>query len=249
MSSVFISGSITIKRLPVIVEQSIDRIIKKGMEILVGDADGVDTVIQNYCKQKNYSNVTVYSIYSVPRYKVNGFESKFILPKINSKRERELQKEKDAAMTNDSDYSLVVWDGRSKGSYANIIRAIEKNKKVKVYLTEMDDFIPQDKITKNEIDYLYRKNVGYTAKEIVEYLKQEGEEFFKQTRDFNKCLLEYKILKKDGGVYIPMPEYSSLFMVDKYRGRVRGVKFTNDFIDWVEDWIKKIKPPEEQSLF
>ena len=30
---------------------------------------------------------------------------------------------------------------------------------------------------------------------------------------------------------------------------VTAETFTNEFINWVEEWIKKIKPPEEQSLF
>ena len=46
-----------------------------------------------------------------------------------------------------------------------------------------------------------------------------------------------------------MPDYENLFMIEEYRGKPKGIRFTNEFIDWVEKWIKKIKPPEEQSLF
>ena len=92
MSKVFISGSISIKKLPAAVEASLDNIFKEGMEILVGDADGIDTMVQNYCKRANYSKVTVYSIYPSPRYMVNGFNKKYIIPKSDSKKERELQK-------------------------------------------------------------------------------------------------------------------------------------------------------------
>ena len=38
-------------------------------------------------------------------------------------------------MTNDSEYSLVIWDGKSKGSYSNILRSLEQNKPVKVYMS------------------------------------------------------------------------------------------------------------------
>jgi len=249
MSKVFISGSISIKRLPTTVEASLDNIFKEGMEILVGDADGIDTMVQNYCKRANYSKVTVYSIYPTPRFMVNGFNKKYINPKSDSKKERELQKEKDESMTLDSEYSFVIWDGKSKGSFSNVIRALENNKKIKLYLSEIDGYIQQSKITKSEIEFIYRNNNGYSAAEVVEYLKSEGEDYFQQTRAFNKALIDHKVIKKEDGVYIPMPEYKNLFMIDKYRGKVTGIRFTNDFINWVEKWVKKIRPPEEQSLF
>ncbi|MCB0044464.1 MAG: hypothetical protein KDD92_03445 [Caldilineaceae bacterium] len=249
MSKVFISGSISIKRLPAAVESSLDNIFKEGMEILIGDADGIDTMVQNYCSRANYSKVTVYSIYPTPRFMVNGFNNKYIIPKSDSKKERELQKEKDEAMTLDSDYSFVIWDGKSKGSFSNVIRALDNNKKIKLFLSEIDGYIQPSKITKAEIEFIFRKNNGYSAAEVVEYLKSEGEDYFQQTRAFNKALVEHKIIKKENGVYLPMPEYKNLFMIDKYRGKVTGIRFTNEFINWVEKWVKKIKPPEEQSLF
>ncbi len=114
MNKVFISGSIAIKKIPTSIEKSINKIIETGMEILVGDAEGIDTMVQNYCKRLNYYNVTVYSIYASPRYMVSDFRKKYIIPRSDSKKERELQQEKDAAMTTASDYSLVIWDGKSK---------------------------------------------------------------------------------------------------------------------------------------
>jgi len=249
MNSVFISGSIAIKELPIPVERSLDNIMTAGMEILVGDADGIDAMVQNYCTKKHYNNVTVYSIYTTPRYKIEGFKQKTINPSSDSKRERERQKEKDAAMTKDSDYSFVIWDGISKGSYSNIIRAIENSKKIKLYLSEINGFIEPIKISKNEIEFTFRKNNGYSAAEVVEHLKSEGEEYFQQTRILNKLLVEHNIIKKEDNVYLPMPEYEHLFMVAKYRGKVTGIRFTNEFINWLEKWLKKIKTPEEQSLF
>ena len=248
-NKVFISGSITIKKLPSCVEGSIQRIKDQNLELLVGDADGIDTMVQNYCKRINYLNVTVYSIYSSPRYKVPGFNKKYIVVKSDSKKERERQNEKDAAMTMDSEYNLVIWDGKSKGSYQNILRAIENSKKIKVYLQSENKFLASDKITSNEIEFIYRKNNGYTAKEVVEYLINEGEDYFQQTRAFNKCLMEQRIIKKEDGVYLPMPQYEKLFIIDKYRGKIKGIKFNNDFINWVEKWVKEIKPPEELSMF
>lgn len=249
MSSVFISGSIAVKNIPYGVEESIKKIINQNIKILVGDADGIDTMVQNYCNNHNYSNVTVYSIYSPPRYKVSGFNAKYIVVNTESRKERERQQEKDAAMTADGDYSLVVWDGKSNGSYQNIIRAINSNKKIKVFLQPENRYLESAQVTTDKIEFIYRENNGYGAKDVVEYLINEGEDYFQQTRAFNKYLIEQRILKKEDGVYLPEPGYEHMFIIDKYRGKTKGVKFNNEFINWIEKLIKENKPLEEMSMF
>ena len=57
MNSVFISGSSSIKDLPKDVIKSLENIIDKGFEIFVGDAKGVDTLIQQYFYKRNYTNI------------------------------------------------------------------------------------------------------------------------------------------------------------------------------------------------
>ena len=249
MNKIFISGSISIKHLPPCVKDSVRKIISQNMEILVGDADGIDSIVQNFCKSHGYNNITVYSIYTEPRYIVAGFKSRFILPATESKRERERQLEKDKAMTMDSDFSLIVWDGKSKGSYRNALRATENGKKVKLYLESEDRFLDQDKINEMELEFIFRKNNGYTAAEVVAYLISEGEDFFKNTREFNKCLIENKIIKKEDDCYKPCKGYEHLFFIEKYRGKDKGVKFKNEFVNWIERWIKDNKQPEQQDLF
>ena len=180
MSKVFISGSISIKQIPKNVIQSLQSIQKNGLEVLVGDADGIDKEIQDYFKKSNYENICVYSIYSPPRNLSSPiFRKKIIKVTEDIKKERERQTLKDKAMTEDSDYSLVVWDGRSKGSHKNILRALDLKKKVKIYLTYKNQFIEQKKVNKNEIDFIYYENNGFSAKEVVDYLTSEGKEYFK----------------------------------------------------------------------
>lgn len=218
---------------------SIDKIIANQFEILVGDADGIDKLVQNYCLGMNYFNITVYSVTSIPRYKASDrFEMKKVSVGEDIKKERERQQEKDKMMTVDSDYSLIIWDGKSKGSYANILRAMDNNnKKVKVYLN--DKFLEADKTTREEIEFVYRANNGYTASEVVDFLKESFCDFFTKTQDLNKYLVQKSIVIKDNGVYIPNKEYEELFFVDKYRGKITGIRFKNEFIDWIESMLKK----------
>ena len=83
-NSVFISGSISIQILPQEVKNSIHKIIDNQMKILVGDANGIDSLVQDYCFSLGYFNVTIYSISSMPRYyntprKTNNFFESLIL--------------------------------------------------------------------------------------------------------------------------------------------------------------------------
>ena len=245
MSKVFISGSISIKKLPDGVVESLRKIQDNLLEVLVGD--GIDIKIQDYYKSNNYDNVCVYSIYKPPRnISSHRFQKKFILVIDDIKKERERQTLKDKAMTEDSDYSLIIWDGKSKGSHKNILRALELKKKVKVYLTYKNQFIEQIKINKNEIDFIYYENNGYSAKEVVDYLASEGKEFFKNTRALNKYLLDHKVIEKIEDIYVPLKN-QELFIIETYRGKTSGLRFRNEFIDWLESRMNT--PIQQDGLF
>jgi len=238
-NSVFISGSISIKNLPQNVKESIQKIINNKMQILVGDANGIDSLVQDYCLSLNYFNITVYSISSLPRYKASDkFTLKYIEVPNDIKATRERQQHKDRAMTIDSQYSFVIWDSKSKGSYANIIRALEQNKKIKLYRENC--FLKQSEINRKNIKLIYRKNNGYTAFEVVQQLKN----IFHRTQDLNRYLLNNAIIKKDNNIYQPMRKYEDLFIVDKYRGRVKGIKFRSEFLGWIRGNLS-----ENSSIF
>jgi hypothetical protein len=249
-NKVFISGSISIKKLPKEVKISIDKIIKQNFEILIGDASGIDTLVQDYCLSKHYYNLMVYSISTFSRYKASdNFRTKYIQVSNSIKQERERQQEKDKTMTMDSEFSFIIWDGKSKGSYSNILRGLEHNKKIKVFLYTTKLFLNQDTIIKNKIEFIYRENNGYTASEMVAYLKIEAEGFFQQTQDLNKYLIQKLVIEKDNKIYIPTTQYKDLFIIDKYRGKIKGIKFKNEFIKWIKEYIKNDAKYHQTSLF
>jgi len=67
MKKIFISGSISIKTLPKEIEKILERIIENEYKVLVGDAPGIDSLIQKYFVSKNYKNVAVYTVENKPR--------------------------------------------------------------------------------------------------------------------------------------------------------------------------------------
>jgi len=248
-NSVFISGSISIKTLPSKVIDSINIMMERQLTILIGDAPGIDTLVQDLCHANNYFNVLIYTITSSPRYiATQKFDFKYIFVDQNIKKERERQGYKDIAMTEDSDYSLVVWDGSSKGSYSNILRSLEQDKPVKVYYNLIVDYLSPKKVTELDITFIYRENNGYTASEVVEHLQNNGIERFKRSQDLNKFLLTESLLVKEDKVYKPTSKKPNLFIIEHYRGKVNGVKFNNNFIDWIEEVLSVVEA-EQPSLF
>lgn len=114
---VFVSGSISIKELPQIAVEKLDSIMAHNFTVLVGDANGVDKLIQSYLKQKSYPNVCVY--YAGNRIR-NNLAHWNVVNVPSNLTGRALYTEKDRKMALDSDYGMMIWDGKSKGTKANI---------------------------------------------------------------------------------------------------------------------------------
>lgn len=245
---VFISGSISIQELPDNVEKEINKYISKGYEVLVGDAKGVDILVQKFCNEKNYYNLTVYSTYKKPRFLASrSFRVKYIKVDFNIKSERKKQTKKDEAMTLDSDFSFVIWNGKSQGSYENILRALKYKKHVKVYLTDENIFLYNPK--EEQVNSIFKRYTGYTAKEVVEILSKEGIPKFKKAADLYQFLVEEKILKSKENTYLPEEKYFDLFIINKYKGKISGIKFKKEFLDFLKKNLKVNFHTKQYSLF
>ena len=131
MAIIFISGSRTCK-LDDACKRMIDDWIAKGHSFLVGDCKGVDFDVQNYLADQGCKRVTVcYSTVNGnasmlrcidPRAASLGWETKGV--ESNEKPyTRSFYTSKDADMTHMATASVVIWDGKSAGSKANIDRA------------------------------------------------------------------------------------------------------------------------------
>lgn len=128
MIKVFISGSIGIKTLPLAAMEKINSIMSHNYEILIGDANGVDSTVQKLLASNSYPNVTVYYAGNKIRNNILPWQSKGIQPHNNEKG-RELYTLKDIAMAYDADFGLMIWDGKSKGTLNNMLTMKQLNKK------------------------------------------------------------------------------------------------------------------------
>lgn len=138
--TVFISGSRD-AHLDDQVKTKILDWIEKGYDFLVGDCRGVDTEAQSFLADNHCRRVTVCFSTTVSnsatcrnidsRHTSLGWKQRGI---VTNERPytRAFYTSKDIVMSKESDISLVVWDGRSAGSKANITRATSLGKKVAV---------------------------------------------------------------------------------------------------------------------
>ena len=129
---VMVSGSRSISELPIEACESLDKIMQQQFNVIVGDADGVDKLVQMYLRSKDYKYVSVY--YAL--FEGNGKPrntSGYQTIGINGDYTR-----RDVVMCLHCDYALAIWDGKSKGTALNIRRV----RKTKVIGPPIDGMIP-----------------------------------------------------------------------------------------------------------
>jgi hypothetical protein len=141
MTTVFIAGSMTIKRLDRLVQERMINIIVSDYDIVVGDADGVDSSIQLFLADNGARRVTVYCTGDRPRNNVGEFPVHSV-KSYHSPGSRAYFTAKDIDMAKAADYGLMIWDAKSTGTLSNVIELLT-NKKYSLV------FVNKDKVFKS----------------------------------------------------------------------------------------------------
>ena len=127
----FISGSISIKKLRDIDKAALEQVIKYNPTILIGDAYGVDKAVQQILADRNYNPVIVYFSGEKIRNNIGNWQIKQIHNPDNLTGRSRYQL-KDKAMADDCDCGLMFWDGKSKGTQDNMICLGQLGKRYRV---------------------------------------------------------------------------------------------------------------------
>lgn len=106
MTTVFIAGSINIKNLDPKVKERINNIVASDFEVVVGDAGGADTSIQEYLLSLERSRTTVFCSGSTLRNNLGQWPARTVDSK-HSKGSRAFFTEKDVVMAEAADYGLM----------------------------------------------------------------------------------------------------------------------------------------------
>lgn len=152
MKTVFIGGSrITdgAKSLPEPVLNQIKDITTKQYNIVVGDSNGIDFLVQKYLFELGYDAVSIYYSGNQPRNRVS-MKWRVLHYTEPGKSGKDLQMVKDKKMAEDANIAYMIWSDTyinprfgnkcvSNGTLSNIYRMLSSGKTVVVY------YIPNNK--------------------------------------------------------------------------------------------------------
>ena len=114
MTRVFIGGSRRITRLEAEVRRRLDRIVEKGLHVVIGDANGADKAVQRHLNDRQFEKVEVFSADDSPRNNAGGWPIRVIRPG-HTRRDFDYYAAKDRAMAAAATVGLMLWDGRAAG--------------------------------------------------------------------------------------------------------------------------------------
>jgi hypothetical protein len=138
-STVFVAGSRQISRLPAEVKTRLDTMVEKGLQILVGDANGADKAFQRYLADRSYPNVLVHCMKDHCRNNVGNWPTRQIVAPRGAKG-FDYYSLKDRAMAEAAEYGLMLWDGKSKGTINNVVNLSRDHKPVVVFVVPTRQF-------------------------------------------------------------------------------------------------------------
>lgn len=133
---VFIAGPRAVTALNPVVTDRITGLVHNDATVLVGDARGVDSLVQQCFADLNYRNVIVYASDGRARNNIGKWEI-LNVPAGEKTKGFDFYACKDLKMAEDADYGFLIWNGKSKGTLSNMVNLVKLNKRVLVY------FIPQ----------------------------------------------------------------------------------------------------------
>lgn len=140
MTTVFVAGSIAIKKLHPLFRGRLENIVQSQFDIVLGDADGADSSIQQALFDLGAENITVYCSGFKPRNNVGRWP----VQNITSDAEhgsREFFTAKDIKMAAAADYGLMVWDTKSTGTLSNVLELLRLGRKSVVFINKDKNFI------------------------------------------------------------------------------------------------------------
>ena len=140
MTKVFIGGSRKVARISSPVRQRLDRIIDRGLQVLVGDANGADKAVQRYLGSRRYERVEVFCTNGICRNNIGNWPVRAV-PAPGTARGFTFYVVKDEQMTREASVGFMLWDGASRGTVANIERLLDGHKKVLVYSAPTGRFL------------------------------------------------------------------------------------------------------------
>lgn len=140
MPTVFIAGSIKIKKLHPYFVDRIVNIVADKLDVIVGDANGADKAIQIELSRQIAENVTVYYTDDEPRNNIGNWKTNRVRSAAKPGT-RDFFSAKDLAMADVADFGLMIWDTSSTGTLSNVFELLRVGKKCVIFVNKNKSFI------------------------------------------------------------------------------------------------------------
>lgn len=140
MKTVFVAGSITIKKLAPQIVERLKKIVDKNFNVVVGDATGVDSSVQQELLQLGCRAATVFSSSVRARNNLGSWPVN-VVHTDHTPGTRAFFTAKDIKMAEAADYGLMVWDTKSPGTLSNVIELLSRKKYSVVFINKSKEFI------------------------------------------------------------------------------------------------------------
>jgi len=142
MTTVFVGGSRRISRIDAGIMPRLDRMVERRLRVVVGDASGADSAVQDYLHGRRYDLVEVFCSGSVCRNNKGGWPTRTVgVPGATKRRDFTYYAAKDRAMADEANLGLMLWDGDSFGTVMNVHRLVGQRKMVVVYVQNKRRFV------------------------------------------------------------------------------------------------------------
>lgn len=140
MNRVFLGGSRKISRLNEPIRARLEEIVRRRMAVLIGDANGADRAMQRQLAAWQYPHVTVYFVGQAPRNNEGAWDTHRVETPARA-RGFDFYSAKDRVMAEAAECGLMLWDGESRGTLANVENLARAGKPVAVYVGTRQRFL------------------------------------------------------------------------------------------------------------
>lgn len=107
--------------------------------ILLGDADGADTSIQQFLFENGARDVTIYCTGKTPRNNIGNWKVHSVTT-YHKPGSRAYFTAKDIEMAVAADHGLMIWDAKSTGTLSNVIELLARKKNALVFINKTKEF-------------------------------------------------------------------------------------------------------------
>ncbi len=140
---IVLAGSLRLHALPEEAITLLKNWVEGECEFLVGDASGIDSQFQRVLNSINYQNVKVYFSGASLRNNIGRWPAVNIRS-ADKARGHALHGAKDRFMTEAASEGLMIWDGESAGTIANLIELLESGKSCYLFVSPESELLRLD---------------------------------------------------------------------------------------------------------